>query len=84
MTTETRSRLEMKRVKNFLAKYDIDNVDIGVMYSKYVYKIEIPEERFDDLVENIMEINELVQDSECKSLIDQAKFLYRLKNNDAI
>lgn len=100
-----RSDIDMKRAKEFVNKYNIQDINIKVRevadiqqynfrydyysspeFDKYIkythvnmYTMSMPESSFEDIIDRIAEIDNLMRDPETTKLLHEARFIYRLK-----
>lgn len=58
--------------------YDITEYDVNM------YKMSIPEDSFDKIVNTVAEFEQLMQDPETAKLLMEARFIYRLKHGSKI
>ena len=58
--------------------YDISEYDVNM------YKMSIPEDQLDRIVNTVTEFEELMRDPETAKLLMEARFIYRLKHGSKI
>lgn len=81
INVEVRQMAEMRPYRYDAIKYDMIAYDDYMNYTLLnVYKMNIPEPSFERIIERMTEFDNMLSDPETAELIQQARFLHRLKH----